>query len=164
MSHHRSADVASFCQAGAELAHFQFIPTLVPRSWCYCTKLHSCMLYSPSFSHFSSHSSGSQFSSSVLSKPTSTSESAPRIRTSSISTRKMPRSSGSSNHAHLCIITTCALWFCSFLTHLCWYFSNGYLPETFLVSSTLLNMYVKFHLLEEAHKLFDEMPERNVVS
>ncbi|XP_015957447.1 pentatricopeptide repeat-containing protein At2g03880, mitochondrial [Arachis duranensis] len=42
-------------------------------------------------------------------------------------------------------------------------FSNGYLPETFLVN-TLLNMYVKFHLLEEAHKLFDEMPERNVVS
>ncbi|XP_057415475.1 pentatricopeptide repeat-containing protein At2g03880, mitochondrial [Lotus japonicus] len=42
-------------------------------------------------------------------------------------------------------------------------FSNGYLPKTFLIN-TLLNMYVKFNLLEEAQVVFDEMPERNVVS
>ncbi|KAE9610674.1 hypothetical protein Lal_00029734 [Lupinus albus] len=42
-------------------------------------------------------------------------------------------------------------------------FSNGYAPKTFLIN-TFLNMYVKFNLLEEAQKLFDEMPERNVVS
>ncbi|KAK2383673.1 pentatricopeptide repeat-containing protein, mitochondrial [Trifolium repens] len=42
-------------------------------------------------------------------------------------------------------------------------FSNGYQPKTFLIN-TLLNMYVKFNLLEEAQILFDKMPERNVVS
>ncbi|XP_027347451.1 pentatricopeptide repeat-containing protein At2g03880, mitochondrial [Abrus precatorius] len=42
-------------------------------------------------------------------------------------------------------------------------FSNGYQPKTFLIN-TLLNMYVKFNLLEEAHLLFDKMAERNVVS
>ncbi|KAL3830110.1 hypothetical protein ACJIZ3_018912 [Penstemon smallii] len=42
-------------------------------------------------------------------------------------------------------------------------FSNGYEPKTFLIN-TLLNMYVKFHLLDEAQVLFDQMPERNVVS
>ncbi|XP_047155604.1 pentatricopeptide repeat-containing protein At2g03880, mitochondrial [Vigna umbellata] len=42
-------------------------------------------------------------------------------------------------------------------------FSNGYHPKTFLIN-TLINMYVKFNLLEEAHVLFDKMPERNVVS
>ncbi|GLT41907.1 hypothetical protein SLA2020_159360 [Shorea laevis] len=42
-------------------------------------------------------------------------------------------------------------------------FSNGYEPKTFLVN-ILINMYVKFNLLEEARALFDEMPERNVVS
>ncbi|KAK7319326.1 hypothetical protein RJT34_04045 [Clitoria ternatea] len=42
-------------------------------------------------------------------------------------------------------------------------FSTGYPPQTFVIN-TLLNMYVKFNLLEEAHTLFDEMPERNVVS
>jgi len=42
-------------------------------------------------------------------------------------------------------------------------FSNGYQPKTFLIN-TLLNMYVKFNLLEEAQLLFDKMPERNVVS
>eukprot|EP00268_Persea_americana_P008602 TRINITY_DN13354_c1_g1_i1.p1 TRINITY_DN13354_c1_g1~~TRINITY_DN13354_c1_g1_i1.p1 ORF type:complete len:576 (-),score=78.08 TRINITY_DN13354_c1_g1_i1:509-2158(-) len=42
-------------------------------------------------------------------------------------------------------------------------FSNGYVPETFLINH-LLNMYIKFGLLDEARKLFDEMPERNVVS
>lgn len=42
-------------------------------------------------------------------------------------------------------------------------FSNGYQPKTFLIN-TLLNMYVRFNLLEEAHKLFEEMPERNVIS
>ncbi|KAK7363244.1 hypothetical protein VNO77_05378 [Canavalia gladiata] len=42
-------------------------------------------------------------------------------------------------------------------------FSNAYQPKTFLIN-TLLNMYVKFNLLEEAQLLFDKMPERNVVS
>ncbi|KAM0049168.1 putative tetratricopeptide-like helical domain superfamily, DYW domain-containing protein [Helianthus debilis subsp. tardiflorus] len=42
-------------------------------------------------------------------------------------------------------------------------FSAGYQPKTFLIN-TLINMYVKFNLLDEARKLFDEMPERNVVS
>ncbi|KAH6786480.1 Pentatricopeptide repeat superfamily protein [Perilla frutescens var. hirtella] len=42
-------------------------------------------------------------------------------------------------------------------------FSNGYEPKTFLIN-TLLNMYVKFNLLHEAQFLFDQMPERNVVS
>ncbi|XP_061339379.1 pentatricopeptide repeat-containing protein At2g03880, mitochondrial [Gastrolobium bilobum] len=42
-------------------------------------------------------------------------------------------------------------------------FSNGYQPKTFLIN-TLLNMYVKFNLLEEAQILFDKMPERNVIS
>ncbi|XP_050367129.1 pentatricopeptide repeat-containing protein At2g03880, mitochondrial [Argentina anserina] len=42
-------------------------------------------------------------------------------------------------------------------------FSNGRHPQTFLVN-ILVNMYVKFSLLEEAQKLFDEMPERNVIS
>ncbi|KAL8547217.1 hypothetical protein ACS0TY_006798 [Phlomoides rotata] len=42
-------------------------------------------------------------------------------------------------------------------------FSNGYEPKTFLIN-TLLNMYVNFNLLDEAQCLFDQMPERNVVS
>lgn len=42
-------------------------------------------------------------------------------------------------------------------------FSNGYEPKTFLIN-TMLNMYVKFNLLEEAQVLFEKMPERNVVS
>ncbi|CAO2813928.1 unnamed protein product, partial [Amaranthus hypochondriacus] len=42
-------------------------------------------------------------------------------------------------------------------------FSNGHKPESFLLSM-LVNMYVKFNLLVEAEKLFDEMPERNVVA
>ncbi|KAF7836558.1 pentatricopeptide repeat-containing protein [Senna tora] len=42
-------------------------------------------------------------------------------------------------------------------------FSNEYDPKTFLINS-MLNMYVKFNLLEEAQILFEEMPERNVVS
>ncbi|KAL8228333.1 hypothetical protein R6Q57_015917 [Mikania cordata] len=42
-------------------------------------------------------------------------------------------------------------------------FSAGYQPKTFLIN-TFINMYVKFNLLDEARKLFDEMPERNVVS
>lgn len=42
-------------------------------------------------------------------------------------------------------------------------FSNGYHPKTFL-TNILINMYVKFNLLEEAQVLFDKMPERNVVS
>lgn len=41
--------------------------------------------------------------------------------------------------------------------------SNGYQAKTFLIN-VLINMYVKFGLLEEAQKLFDEMPERNFVS
>ncbi|GJS95268.1 pentatricopeptide repeat-containing protein [Tanacetum coccineum] len=42
-------------------------------------------------------------------------------------------------------------------------FSNGYHPKTFLIN-TLISMYVKFSLLDDARKLFDQMPERNVVS
>nr|XP_043626828.1 pentatricopeptide repeat-containing protein At2g03880, mitochondrial [Erigeron canadensis]XP_043626835.1 pentatricopeptide repeat-containing protein At2g03880, mitochondrial [Erigeron canadensis]XP_043626843.1 pentatricopeptide repeat-containing protein At2g03880, mitochondrial [Erigeron canadensis] len=42
-------------------------------------------------------------------------------------------------------------------------FSNGYEPKTFLVN-IFINMYVKFNMLDDARKLFDEMPERNVVS
>lgn len=42
-------------------------------------------------------------------------------------------------------------------------FSTGYEPKTFLIN-TLLNMYVKFNLLDEAQFLFDQMLERNVVS
>ncbi|KAI6689568.1 hypothetical protein NL676_026396 [Syzygium grande] len=42
-------------------------------------------------------------------------------------------------------------------------FSGGYQPKTFLLN-VLLNMYVRFNLLEDAEDLFDEMPERNVVS
>ncbi|XP_071735232.1 pentatricopeptide repeat-containing protein At2g03880, mitochondrial [Rutidosis leptorrhynchoides] len=42
-------------------------------------------------------------------------------------------------------------------------FSHGYHPKTFLIN-TFINMYVKFNLLDEARQLFDEMPERNVVS
>lgn len=42
-------------------------------------------------------------------------------------------------------------------------FSNGYEPKTFLIN-TLLNMYVKFKLLDEAQALFDLMPEKNVIS
>ncbi|KAG8388699.1 hypothetical protein BUALT_Bualt02G0152500 [Buddleja alternifolia] len=42
-------------------------------------------------------------------------------------------------------------------------FSNGYEPKTFLIN-TLLNMYVKFNLLDEAQFLFDQMLDRNVVS
>lgn len=42
-------------------------------------------------------------------------------------------------------------------------FFNGYEPKTFLINA-MLNMYVKFNLLEEAQALFEEMPERNVVS
>lgn len=42
-------------------------------------------------------------------------------------------------------------------------FSHGHEPKTFLIN-ILLNMYVKFNLLDEAQALFDEMPERNVVS
>ncbi|KAL2532379.1 Pentatricopeptide repeat-containing protein [Abeliophyllum distichum] len=42
-------------------------------------------------------------------------------------------------------------------------FSNGYEPKTFLIN-TLVNMYVKFNMLDEAQALFDQMPERNVVS
>ncbi|KAF5449134.1 hypothetical protein F2P56_029611 [Juglans regia] len=42
-------------------------------------------------------------------------------------------------------------------------FSNGHRPNTFL-TNILLNMYVKFSLLDEAQALFDQMPERNVVT
>jgi pentatricopeptide repeat protein len=42
-------------------------------------------------------------------------------------------------------------------------FSHGHEPKTFLIN-ILLNMYVKFNLLDEAQALFDQMPERNVVS
>ncbi|VVB04032.1 unnamed protein product [Arabis nemorensis] len=40
---------------------------------------------------------------------------------------------------------------------------NGHQPMMFLVN-VLMNMYVKFNLLNDAHHLFDKMPERNVVS
>ncbi|KAF5205429.1 Pentatricopeptide repeat, partial [Thalictrum thalictroides] len=42
-------------------------------------------------------------------------------------------------------------------------YSNGYKPKTFL-NNFLLNMYIKFDLLDEALELFDKMHERNVVS
>ncbi|KAL7115054.1 hypothetical protein ACP275_04G160300 [Erythranthe tilingii] len=42
-------------------------------------------------------------------------------------------------------------------------FANGYEPKTFL-KNTLVNMYVKFNLLDEAQVLFDQMLERNVVT
>ncbi|KAG4205570.1 hypothetical protein ERO13_A04G111500v2 [Gossypium hirsutum] len=42
-------------------------------------------------------------------------------------------------------------------------FSNGYQPKTFLIN-ILISMCVKFKLLDEAQALFDQMPERNVVS
>ncbi|XP_068649399.1 pentatricopeptide repeat-containing protein At2g03880, mitochondrial [Aristolochia californica] len=42
-------------------------------------------------------------------------------------------------------------------------FAYGPSPPLFLVN-TLLGMYVKFNLIDEAQKLFDGMPERNVVS
>ncbi|XP_030544100.2 pentatricopeptide repeat-containing protein At2g03880, mitochondrial [Rhodamnia argentea] len=42
-------------------------------------------------------------------------------------------------------------------------FSCGYQPKTYLLN-VLLNMYVRFNLLEDAEGLFDEMPDRNVVS
>ncbi|XP_008796031.3 pentatricopeptide repeat-containing protein At2g03880, mitochondrial [Phoenix dactylifera] len=41
--------------------------------------------------------------------------------------------------------------------------SDGHCPKLFL-SNTLVGMYVKFGLLDEARKVFDQMPERNVVS
>lgn len=42
-------------------------------------------------------------------------------------------------------------------------FFDGYQPKTFLIN-TFINMYVKFNLLDEALSLFNQMPERNVVS
>jgi pentatricopeptide repeat protein len=42
-------------------------------------------------------------------------------------------------------------------------FSNGHQPKTFLINIRL-NMHGKFNLLDEAQALFDQMPERNVVS
>lgn len=42
-------------------------------------------------------------------------------------------------------------------------FSNGHRPSMFLMN-TLINMYIKFDLLDEARRLFDQMTERNVVS
>ncbi|KAL3514938.1 hypothetical protein ACH5RR_021840 [Cinchona calisaya] len=42
-------------------------------------------------------------------------------------------------------------------------FSGGYVPKTFLINN-LLNMYVKDKLLHEAQVLFDQMPQRNVIS
>ncbi|XP_058070412.1 pentatricopeptide repeat-containing protein At2g03880, mitochondrial [Magnolia sinica] len=42
-------------------------------------------------------------------------------------------------------------------------FSNGHEPKTFLINN-LINMYLRFGLFNDACKLFDEMPERNVVS
>lgn len=42
-------------------------------------------------------------------------------------------------------------------------FSRGHQPKTFLVN-ILLNMYLKFNLLDEAQALFDQMTDRNVVS
>lgn len=44
--------------------------------------------------------------------------------------------------------------------HVC---SNGPDPKTFLLN-VFINMYVKFGMLEDARKVFDKMPERNVVS
>nr|GEV94677.1 hypothetical protein [Tanacetum cinerariifolium] len=41
--------------------------------------------------------------------------------------------------------------------------SNGYHLKTFLIN-TLISMYVKFSLLDNAHKPFDQMPNRIVVS
>ncbi|XP_074313088.1 pentatricopeptide repeat-containing protein At2g03880, mitochondrial [Silene latifolia] len=41
--------------------------------------------------------------------------------------------------------------------------SNGHKPKLFLLTM-LINMYAKFNLLGDAEKLFDEMPERNVVT
>ncbi|XP_010425185.2 PREDICTED: pentatricopeptide repeat-containing protein At2g03880, mitochondrial [Camelina sativa] len=40
---------------------------------------------------------------------------------------------------------------------------NGHQPVMFLVN-VLINMYVKFNLLNDAHQLFDQMPQRNVIS
>ncbi|XP_006290740.2 pentatricopeptide repeat-containing protein At2g03880, mitochondrial [Capsella rubella] len=40
---------------------------------------------------------------------------------------------------------------------------NGHQPMMFLVN-VMINMYVKFNLLNEAHQLFDQMPQRNVIS
>ncbi|WZZ01875.1 hypothetical protein YC2023_074203 [Brassica napus] len=40
---------------------------------------------------------------------------------------------------------------------------NGHQPMLFL-ANVLINMYVKFNLLTDAHNVFDEMPLRNVVS
>ncbi|KAF7127591.1 hypothetical protein RHSIM_Rhsim11G0198300 [Rhododendron simsii] len=42
-------------------------------------------------------------------------------------------------------------------------FSRGHQPKTFLVN-ILLNVYLKFNLLDEAQALFDQMTDRNVVS
>lgn len=42
-------------------------------------------------------------------------------------------------------------------------FSNGYEPKTFLIN-IFINMYVKFGMLKDAEKMFDEMHDRNVVS
>ncbi|XP_010536458.1 PREDICTED: pentatricopeptide repeat-containing protein At2g03880, mitochondrial [Tarenaya hassleriana] len=42
-------------------------------------------------------------------------------------------------------------------------FSNGHRPMTFLVN-VLINMYAKFNLLDDAQLLFDQLPDRNVVS
>ncbi|XP_031476402.1 pentatricopeptide repeat-containing protein At2g03880, mitochondrial isoform X1 [Nymphaea colorata] len=41
--------------------------------------------------------------------------------------------------------------------------SNGYRPNTFLLNN-LLNMYVRFNCLADARKLFEGIPQRNVVS
>ncbi|KAL1203686.1 Pentatricopeptide repeat-containing protein [Cardamine amara subsp. amara] len=40
---------------------------------------------------------------------------------------------------------------------------KGHQPMMFLVN-ILMNMYVKFNLLNDAHHLFDQMPDRNVIS
>ncbi|XP_031271285.1 pentatricopeptide repeat-containing protein At2g03880, mitochondrial-like [Pistacia vera] len=42
-------------------------------------------------------------------------------------------------------------------------FSKGYEPKKFLIN-ILINMYMKFNLLEDAKTLFNKMPERTVVS